>query len=102
MDAKRIGDIVQKTVGFGVIAAGVIWGVFDLVADVFGWLRSGVWNESIMSVAEMVRWTDPKDWIGVWKILNWLPAPIVVVLIGVGILFYQDESDQDEQNRESE
>ena len=44
MDAKRIGDIVQKTVGFGVIAAGVIWGVFDLVADVFGWLRSGVWN----------------------------------------------------------
>jgi hypothetical protein len=57
--------------------------------QVFHWLYAGEW--SALSLLDVVRkvgppltaWADqPTKWIGVWKVLCWLPAALAGVVFG--------------------
>ena len=72
--------------------AGALWGIGEVAAEVLEYLRHGRWQLEIMSTAEMFGWHSPSDWFGLWKILNWVPAPGFLMCVGA-IFLISDELD---------
>ncbi len=49
----------------------------------------------LLSTATLVGWRTPRDWFGLWRILDWIPASVAMVVAGIAILF-ADEKREDE------
>ena len=83
---------------FGLVACLVpmLVGVAVLGWQVYHWLYTGDWTSR--SILDVVRWAamsaemsnewiqNPASWLGLWKLLNWLPLSGTTIVIGFTIL----------------
>lgn len=94
---KDVFDVFDFVVRGGIVAIGgliALAGVSLLGLQIFGYLQSGVWSSfSVISAGQFLSpmpteytWLYyPASWIGLWKILNQIPASLVMFGIGVSI-----------------
>lgn len=91
---SRLDSDVTPWVRVAVGLAGFLAGVFFAFGVPIFWLlrylKTGVWHPS--STLEWLaswgwvsrRWVeDPRDWIGLWNVFNWMPAWTGSVILGV-------------------
>lgn len=87
LDALFMG-VAAMVFGLGPLVAGV--GVF--ARQVYAWLHTGEWTSQ--SVLDFLRWADvrrdwiadPTTWLGLWKVLEWLPLSVTSMAFGVMML----------------
>jgi len=57
--------------------------------QVYSWLSTGDWKS--VSLLDFMRWAGshpewtetPTTWMGLWKLLNWIPLSVTLLLLGV-------------------
>lgn len=89
-------EIIASWIGLTVCVGPMLVGVAVLVWQVYHWLYTGYWTSfSVLDVhlwasmsAEMSNeWIqNPTSWLGLWKLLNWLPLSATSIVIGFTIL----------------
>jgi hypothetical protein len=96
MEKKYLPENVATIIGlilFWVPAAWVI------VRQVWLYLRQGIWHPMSLLGALRVVIGDqgnpwlvyPEEWIGLHAVLNWIPLSLVFFVLGLGVLFSEDE-----------
>ena len=79
---------IHWIVGVGSVIAGV--GAFGW--QVYHWLAAGEWRA--ISLLAFFKWADfespwaesPDTWLGLWKLLNWMPFSVSAVILGAFVI----------------
>ncbi|EAQ63732.1 hypothetical protein MED121_03507 [Marinomonas sp. MED121] len=70
-----------------------------LIFQLYKYLRTDTWIEiSFLDVLAKInfQWAiDPTDWFGLWRVLNWLPLSVVLLLLGLYVLHQYDLTERE-------
>jgi len=90
---KTSETFIDKTVVFFLVH--LVLGCFLVPIGIVGWqiyeyLRHDIWSSmSIVSALQWggVKWASaPTDWVGLHRILEWMPLSLTFVVVGILIL----------------
>ena len=75
------------------VLAGTFGGsLYLLGSTIYRWLRSGYWHS--MTVLDLFRIDNPffgSNWVGLARLLDWLPIWLLLFVFGVFFLFATDD-----------
>lgn len=87
---SKLSEKVRSAFGLLLVLAPFAVGLGSLGRQIFLWLRDGRWTS--VSVLDLLSWSGvgsqdwiarPNEWIGVWKLLNWLPLSAASLVVGI-------------------
>lgn len=82
---------------FAFIAVPIFSGIFVVVWQIYRYLRYDIWTS--VSVIDALRWSsvmwahNPTDWLGIYRILDWMPLSLAFPSIGIFVLVSARMSD---------
>ena len=88
MGRGKLDNVMTVLFILGLVVAPIIGGAGVFVWQVVEWLSTGQWASASMldlliSTLGMISWAEnPTSWIGLWKLLGWLPLSVCGILFG--------------------
>ncbi len=81
-----------------ITVASFLGGFCILIWQIYGYLRFEIWRSlslvDILRGFEMKWAVAPADWIGLYRILEWMPLSLLVPVVGVILAFIAGMQDE--------